>query len=117
MSSGAEGLRRFPRKRFATDVYVMDDDGFGFVLEATDISRGGLFLKTPLLLDEGETCFVRFELNEGSAVNARGHVCRTNAVPYSRYPSGIAIRFDFLDEPSRQALESFTSPAMMPASS
>ena len=113
MGSSADGLRRFPRKRFLSDVYVMDDAGFGFVLEATDISRGGVFLKTPLLLDEGETCFVRFELDTDRAVNARGHVCRANSVPYSRYPSGIAIRFDFLDDNSRLALENFTSPEML----
>ncbi|MBN1947304.1 MAG: PilZ domain-containing protein [Bradymonadales bacterium] len=112
MNNATDGLRRFPRKRFGNDVYVLDDAGFGFVLEATDVSRGGVFLKTALLLDEGEACFVRFQLGEGLAVNARGHVCRTNMTVPSAHPPGFAIRFDYLDEGSRQALERFTSPPL-----
>ena len=105
-----EGLRRYPRTNFANDVYVMDEDGFGFFLEATNLSRGGVFLKTPLLLDEGLPCFIRTELGDGRAISAKGHVCRTNAAPHSRYPSGVAIAFDYLDNGSEEVLESLTAP-------
>ncbi len=111
MQANAEGLRQFPRTSYTGDVYVMDTDGFGFVLEATDLSRGGVFVRTPLLLEEGEHCFLRFELNDGAAVAAKGHICRTNATPFSRYPAGFAIAFDELDELSVNALEGVTSPA------
>lgn len=104
-----EGLRRYPRKEFKRDVYVMDDDGYGFFLEAANLSRGGVFLKTGLLLDEGEPYFLRVELRDGRAINARGHVCRTHSIAHSRYPSGVAVTFDYLDGGSREVLESVTT--------
>lgn len=105
-----EGLRRYPRTRFAKDVFVMDEDGDGFFLEATNLSRGGVFLRTALLLDEGLPCFIRMELGDGRSINAKGHVCRTNAAPHSRYPSGVAIAFDYVDNGSEEVLASLTAP-------
>lgn len=108
MANSSDGLRRYPRKRFFRDVLVMDEEGYGFLLEADNLSRGGVFLKTSLLLDEGQDCVLRVELDDGRKVRARGHVCRANSSAHSRYPSGIAISFDYLDDNSRSVLESVT---------
>ncbi len=106
----SEGLRRYPRTELSSEAYIMDDDGYGFFLNATNLSRGGVFLVTDLLLDEGFSCFLRMELEDGRAINAHGYVCRANSVPHSRYPSGVAITFDYLDKGSEDVLASLTSP-------
>lgn len=95
----SEGLRQHPRSQFLGDVYVMDNDGFGFVLEAVNVSRGGVFLKTPYLLEAGERCFVRFKLPDGAWISAAGHVSRTQEDIHPACPTGMAIAFDdFFDD-------------------
>lgn len=103
-----EGLRRFPRKAFQGEVYLMDEDGYGFFLDAENISRGGVFVRSALLLEEGEPYYVRVELGDGSAIHAKGHVCRTHRSRDSRHPLGMGIAFDYLDEGSRAVLEEVT---------
>jgi len=103
-----EGIRRYPRREFSRDVFVMDDDGFGFFLEAENVSRGGVFLRSSILLEEGQPYHVRLELEDGRAINAVAQICRTHASPHTRHSSGMALRFVEMDELSREVLESVT---------
>ena len=106
----SNGLRRFPRRPYASDVQITDEAGYRYALEACDLSRGGVFLKTPLLLDEGEPLELDLTVEPGCNVRVRGRVCRAHEAPDSRYPAGVGVRFEEMDARSLAALERATSP-------
>jgi hypothetical protein len=109
MAARASGLRRYPRRRYEGEVFVLYAEGYGFVLEATDLSRGGVFVRSDVLLDEGEPVLVRFALEDGRRVNARGRVTRAWAEASERTPGGFAVVFEAFDEASHRALLSATA--------
>lgn len=115
MAERAGGLRRYPRQRFSGDVYLLDAEGYGFVLEATDLSRGGVFLRSDVLLDPGESFLVRFRLEDGRAVNALGRVTRAHPDCRAEAPSGFAVALETLDDASSRALSSATSQSVFAA--
>ena len=104
----SEGLRRYPRRDYIGDVFVMDEDGFGFFLEADNVSRGGVFLRSSILLEEGTPYHIRLELEDGRAINALARVCRADATYDSQNASGMALRFVEMDELSQRVLETIT---------
>lgn len=110
-----EGLRRYPRVAYAGDVYVLDEEGDGFVLEATDLSRGGVYLKTALVPSEGERYFVRFEVSPGEPVMATGVIRRAQRSAEADRPAGFAIEFEELAGSSKAILERATRPARVHA--
>ena len=94
MGISIEGLRQFPRIPYSCDVYLMDEAGFGFFLEALNLSQGGVFLKTSYLLNEGEPYSMRLSFPDGRTVSTTGHVCRTSLYSHTEEPNGIALAFD-----------------------
>ena len=94
MGISFDGLRQFPRIPYSCDVYLMDEGGFGFFLEALNLSQGGVFLKTSYLLNEGEPYSMRLSFPDGRTVSTTGHVCRTSLYSYEEETDGIALAFD-----------------------
>ncbi len=91
------GSSRRTEKRFSASVsiparYVVggaEDEG-----RIMDLSRGGLFLRSPMLPKEGERIVISFGTSEGRKIEVRGTV-QWNTVPLApgqSAPSGFGVR-------------------------
>ena len=98
------------RRRKVSSLVTLDDGAGPVDLPIGDVSRGGLFLKSDLLLEEGERYRLSFVL-PGTAELVRGQaeVVRVQALasllgPAGPVDSGMGLRFLDLEPPGEQAL-------------
>jgi Tfp pilus assembly protein PilZ len=101
------------RKHIKVQITVHDGEGFGdLYFETYDVSTGGIFITSDLLLDVGEKLHLEFQLPDSSnkPVIAEGTVVRVIRVP--RLPTkdfkpGMGIKFTKITPEDQKRLEDF----------
>lgn len=73
---------------------------------SADVSAGGVFLKSDLLLEQGEALALEFSI-EGRPMRARAKVVWVRRFPVSGEPAGMGVEFIEMDDRERAALERF----------
>lgn len=96
----------------AAEFELADGVGGGEIyFESRDLSGGGVFLKSELLLEVGEIFWITFQLpGTDVAIRTRGKVVRVNredSAADPRQPAGMGIQFLDLNEVERAALETY----------
>ena len=104
--------RRHARHQLEAEIEVGDGHlGGELVFDSHNVSRGGLFLKSDLLLEVGDTVWVSFILpNTAVAIRTRGKVVWVNRNPDENDPTdrpGMGIQFLDLTEVEETALSAY----------
>ena len=115
-TSGTTMIGRESRKQargvFEVPVLVRDPSSrvaTGIHFDAADVSTGGAFLRTDLLLEVGELLMLEFRLprgdsQDGAHVRTAGRVTRVSR-GYAREVPGMGVEFVDLRAEDRQAIE------------
>jgi uncharacterized protein (TIGR02266 family) len=108
--------RKHARRPLRAEIELGDGTFNSEILfESGNLSLGGLFVRSELLLEVGETFWVTFKLPGASAViRARGRVVWVNRRPDPNLPndaSGMGIEFLELTDVERAALIEYLSVA------
>ncbi len=100
--------RRHERRKLKVEIQVGDGSAGGeLCFDSRDVSEGGVFLRSDLLLEVGETFFLTFVLPGAEvALRTRGRVTWVNRDSQSRPddPPGMGVQFLDLSEAEREAL-------------
>lgn len=88
--------RRHHRRALTVEFSAREANGSGeLTFTSADVSLGGAFLKSDLLLEEGERLVVRFRLPGQSApVQAGAAVAWLRRFPGPDEPAGMGVRFE-----------------------
>jgi len=82
---------------------------------STDISVGGMFLRTDAPRPEGSMIYLQFALRDGSKlIEGLGKVVRVNP-PGGPAPAGMGVEFVNLDADSRDLIEEIVAQKLGPA--
>ena len=88
------------------DFAARDGHGAGLLIfTSADVSAGGAFLKSDLLLEQGEPLSLEFHL-EGrmSPIRAQARVVWVRRFPEGSEPAGMGVEFVNINEDDRGAL-------------
>ena len=98
--------RRFPRVALTLLVQFRVDSYEDFLREyATDLSSGGMFIRTNTPRKEGDEIYFQFAVSGGgSIICGLGKVMHVNPVGGPQ-PPGMGIEFISLDEKSREVID------------
>ena len=104
--------RRYDRHPLEAEIEVGDGYlGGELVFDSHNVSRGGVFLRSDLLLEVGDTVWVSFALpNIAVAIRTRGRVVWVNRNPDENDPtdrSGMGIQFLDLTDIEEAALTAY----------
>jgi uncharacterized protein (TIGR02266 family) len=101
--------RRFLRKTLAVQVAARESSGTGQLLfTSVDVSAGGAFLASDLLLEVAEVLSLEFTVEAGTApVRAQARVAWVRRFPEAGEPAGMGVEFVVIREADREALEAF----------
>ncbi|HEY8211620.1 MAG TPA: PilZ domain-containing protein [Myxococcaceae bacterium] len=101
--------RRFTRKSLQVEFRGRHAEGAGVLLfETADLSAGGTFLKSDLLLEEGETFSFEFRVpGADRPFIAQARIAWVRRFPSSGQPAGMGVEFLAMNEEDRSALERF----------
>lgn len=113
MSDEYRPKREHPRVSVRLDVRVTQigtESAGELIFETRDLSEGGAFLRSDLLLDAGDECDLAFELPDAPAVTlrARARVAWTSRQPL-RHGPGMGVEFVQIPEEDEQRLADFLS--------
>ncbi len=87
-----------------------DSSGAGQLsFTSADVSAGGAFLLSDLLLEPGEGLTLDFVLDAGAALHAQGRVAWVRRFPSAGEPAGMGVEFLGLDEAQREAIKNFVT--------
>jgi uncharacterized protein (TIGR02266 family) len=106
VTSGAEH-RRHARQAVSVEFRGKDAGGEGeLTLVGADLSPGGTFLRSDVLLEPGETLALEFHL-PGAAVSlsAQARVAWVRRFPDGEAPPGMGIEFLAMPDADRRLLE------------
>ncbi|MBX5483576.1 MAG: PilZ domain-containing protein [Myxococcaceae bacterium] len=105
----AEEQRRHPRKSLQVDFRAKNASGAGQLLfEGVDLSAGGSFLRSELLLEDGEALVVEFRVpGVPRLMKAQARVAWVRRFPRDGEPAGMGIEFLSMSEEDRSILESY----------
>ena len=105
----AETKRRHARKSLQVDFRGKDARGAGVLLfEGADLSPGGTFLKSELLLEEGEPLAVEFRVpGVPRLIKAQGRVAWVRRFPKAGEASGMGVEFLAMSDEDRAVLEGY----------
>jgi len=104
--------RRFERKTLTVQFNARDAQGVGqLVFESADVSPGGTFLKSDLLLEPGEALSVEFTVLEGRLIRAQARVAWVRRFPQAHEVAGMGVEFVSMAEADREALRGFLTRA------
>jgi hypothetical protein len=99
IGGGAHRLREAPRYRHAARVQLLDDaSGVVTHLDTLDVSLGGAFVVSPVLLEEGTRLKLRVELDAGEPVSVEAEVVRVGLGSRDEEQVGMGIRFTSFPE-------------------
>ena len=98
--------RRYPRVPLNLLIQYRFDTFEEFMSEyASDISEGGMFIRTEEQREERSMVYLQFALKDGTKlIEGLGRVIRVNP-PNGQNPQGIGIEFVNFDEDSRALIQ------------
>jgi Tfp pilus assembly protein PilZ len=99
--------RRFDRKSALIPVVVRAEGNkiqAGVRIDTTDLSEGGLFLRSDLLFEVGEDLTLEIPIGEGKVTVARGRVAWVTRGTGKKAAAGMGIEFARLSAHDRRAL-------------
>jgi type IV pilus assembly protein PilZ len=110
--AGKKDTRRHARHPLEAEIGVGDGHlGGELVFESHNISRGGLFLRSDLLLEVGDTVWVSFTLpNTSVAIRSRAKIVWVNRNPDEDDPAdhpGMGVQFLDLTDVEESALSAY----------
>ena len=100
-------VRRFARKNALIPVVVRAEGNkiqAGVRLDTTDLSEGGLFLRSDLLFEVGEDLTLEIQLGDGKVAVAHGRVAWVTRDSGQKAAAGMGIEFARLSMHDRRAL-------------
>lgn len=98
--------RRFTRKTVSVVFSARDAQGIGqLTFESADLSSGGAFLKSDLLLEVGEALSLEFPVLEGRVIRASGRVAWVRRFPEAREAAGMGVEFVAMPDSDLEALQ------------
>lgn len=100
-------VRRYDRKNALIPVVVRAAGNkvqAGVRLDTTDLSEGGLFLRSDLLFEVGEDLIIEIPLREGKVTEARGRVAWVTRGSDKKATAGMGIEFAKLSAHDRRSL-------------
>jgi c-di-GMP-binding flagellar brake protein YcgR len=82
----------------------------GIRFDSADVSGGGAFLRSEMLLEVGEQLMLQFSLPNGRAIRVRGRVVRATRETASEpggkdHPSGMGVEFLDISAEDRAAID------------
>lgn len=98
--------RRFPRTPLTVEFRGRDTQGHGqLIFEGADLSKGGTFLKSQLLLEQGEVLTLEFQI-EGltRTLRAQARVVWVRRFPKGNENPGMGVAFLAMTEEDRDVL-------------
>lgn len=98
--------RRTPRVRVDVEFKAREGTGGGTLqFRAADLSLGGAFLRSSLLLEEGETLALEFRLpGSHRLLRATARVAWVRRFPTGEQPAGMGMEFLSLSAEDREVL-------------
>jgi uncharacterized protein (TIGR02266 family) len=104
-----QNQRRFVRKAVHVDFQGKGAEGIGHLLfEGADLSAGGTFLKSDLLLEQGESFALEFRVPRVSKVfHAQGRVAWVRRFPKGGEPAGMGVEFSAMSDEDRSVLSRY----------
>jgi uncharacterized protein (TIGR02266 family) len=105
----SKNQRRHPRKSLRVELQGEDSDGHGQLLfEGSDLSSGGAFLRTDLLLERDERLTVQFQLpGDERTVTAQARVAWVRRFPKDEEPAGMGLEFLSMEADDQALLTRF----------
>jgi len=105
----SEDKRRHARRTLAVEFRAGGNDGLGALeLSGADLSAGGAFLVSELLLEPGETLSLEFRIaDRPTPVQAQARVAWVRRFPGPDQPAGMGIEFVRLGKEERAALDAW----------
>jgi Tfp pilus assembly protein PilZ len=100
-------MRRYDRRRavFPVTVRAAGSKAAGAIhLDSADLSEGGAFLSSELLLEVGDTLNLQIALPGGQTIETTGRVARVSRTGGNHHKPGMGIEFTQLATPDRAAL-------------
>ena len=100
-------VRRFDRKNALIPVVVRAQGNkiqAGVRLDTTDLSEGGLFLRSDLLFEVGEGLILEIPIGDGKVTLAHGRVAWVTRGSGKKAAAGMGIEFARLSALDRRAL-------------
>ena len=98
-------FRRHLRKPVDVQFKADDSSGFGALyFDSADVSLGGAFLKSDLLLEEGEELVLELPFPDREPVKTTARVMWVRIFPKGEEPSGMGVQFLDLSPEDREAL-------------
>lgn len=100
-------VRRFDRKSTLIPVVVRAQGNkiqAGVRLDTTDLSEGGLFLRSDLLFEVGEDLILEIPIGDGKVTLAHGRVAWVTRGSGKKAAAGMGIEFARLSALDRRAL-------------
>ena len=103
----ADDRRRFPRASLQLLIQYRFETFEEFLAEySTDISLGGMFIRTPNPHDEGSFVYLQFSLKDGSRlIEGLGKVVRVNPAGDPKTEAGMGVEFVNFDPESMALIE------------
>ena len=97
--------RREERAAVEARFSARDASGAGtLTFTSADVSSGGAFLKSDLLLEQGEPLALDFEVPGGGAVQAQARVAWVRRFPEAGQQPGMGVQFLTLGDEERAAI-------------
>ena len=101
--------RRHPRRAIPVEISAKESGGHGELLwEGADLSPGGAFLKSELLLEKGETLTLEFSVpGKSRRFKTGARVAWVRRFPKADEVAGMGLEFVSMSEDDRRALQAF----------
>jgi len=100
--------RRFERKAVLVDFHARDAHGAGqLMFQSADLSAGGTFLKSDLLLEQGEALSLEFTVPSATGpkvVRTQARVAWVRRFPQNGEAAGMGVEFVSMEEVDRAVL-------------
>src|SRR5262249_50261578 len=99
----------FRRQSLQVEFRGRDSEGVGYLsLEGADLSAGGAFLKSDLLLEEGEALTLEFRVpGVTRLMRTQARVVWVRRFPKEDEPAGMGMAFLSMSDEDKAALESY----------
>jgi hypothetical protein len=109
----SEEKRRHARRTLSVEFRAGSIDGLGALqLSGADLSAGGAFLVSELLLEPGETLSLEFQIaGHPTPVQVQARVAWVRRFPGPEQPAGMGIEFARLGKAERTALDAWVRSA------